>query len=105
MLLNTELFNTPFAVYTDPTLQVYRALGMTLQTLDPGPEADRGDYVRPNRSLEISTEAMGMDTALERETEMPTDLVSGSESKAVCGGDITQLGGEFVFGPGYVSAL
>lgn len=34
------------SLYTDPTRALYRVLGMTLRTLDAGPESEKGDYVR-----------------------------------------------------------
>ncbi|KAJ7496012.1 hypothetical protein B0H11DRAFT_2001501 [Mycena galericulata] len=78
-----KIFRTPFAVYTDPTHQVYNALGMTLQTLDKGP---RGDYVRHGLISGI-----GMVVANAVKVGMPVWKE---------GGDISQLGGEFILGPG-----
>jgi hypothetical protein len=59
---------------------------MTLRTLDPGPESQRGAYVRHGLASGI---AMVVLNAFK--VKMPV-----WEN----GGDIEQLGGEFVLGPG-----
>lgn len=41
-----KIFACPFPIYTDPTLELYRALGMTRQTGDGGADEDKGDYVK-----------------------------------------------------------
>jgi hypothetical protein len=79
-----EIFRTPFAVYTDRKHAVYNALGMTLQSLDAGPM--RPEYVRHG-----AVSGIGMVLANAVKVRMPI-------WKA--GGDIAQLGGEFVLGPG-----
>ncbi|KAF7968967.1 hypothetical protein HWV62_28763 [Athelia sp. TMB] len=81
-----KIFGMQFALYTDPTLQVYHALGMTLRTLDGGPEAQRGAYVRHGlvggiAMVVVNAVKVGMPVWKE-------------------GGDLEQLGGEFVLGPG-----
>ena len=76
----------PFALYTDPGLRVYRALGMTLRTTDGGPEHARGAYVRHGLLGGI---AMVVRNALR--VGMPVWEK---------GGNTAQLGGEFVLGPG-----
>jgi len=81
-----EIFRTPFSIYIDSTHRVYKALGMTLRTLDPGPDSKRGGYVRHGLVGGIS---MVVKNAIK--TKMP---VWNN------GGDIEQLGGEFVLGPG-----
>ncbi|THG97461.1 hypothetical protein EW026_g4538 [Hermanssonia centrifuga] len=81
-----NIFHTPFSLYTDPTLCVYNALGMTLRTNDAGPDSERGQYVRHGL---IGGIAMVVRNALR--VGMPV---------WERGGDIPQLGGEFVFGPG-----
>lgn len=80
-----RIFRTPFALYTDPSHDVYNALGMTLQTLEKGP---RASYVRHGLMSGI-----GMVLANAVKAGMPVWKE---------GGDISQLGGEFVLGPGYV---
>ncbi|KZP31752.1 hypothetical protein FIBSPDRAFT_724158, partial [Athelia psychrophila] len=81
-----KIFRTSFALYTDPTLKVYNTLGMTLRTLDAGPESQRGAYVRHGlvggiTMVVVNAVKVGMPVWKE-------------------GGDIEQLGGEFVMGPG-----
>ncbi|CAK5265699.1 unnamed protein product [Mycena citricolor] len=78
-----KIFKTPFEVYTDPTHEVYNALGMTLQTMEKGP---KGNYIRHGLLGGI-----GMVVANAVKSGMPV-------WKA--GGEISQLGGEFVLGPG-----
>ncbi|KAJ7925002.1 AhpC/TSA antioxidant enzyme-domain-containing protein, partial [Mycena leptocephala] len=78
-----RIFRTPFALYTDPTHQVYNTLGMTLQTMEKGP---RGNYVRHGLMTGI-----GMVVVNAVKVGMPVWKD---------GGEIKQLGGEFVFGPG-----
>lgn len=81
-----DIFHTPFAVYTDPSLRVYNALGMTHRTTDPGPDSEKGEYVRHGL---IGGIAMVVRNALR--VGMPV---------WERGGDVPQLGGEFVLGPG-----
>ncbi|KIM84207.1 hypothetical protein PILCRDRAFT_68330 [Piloderma croceum F 1598] len=81
-----KIFHTPFAVYTDPTHRVYNALGMTLRTLDTGPESRKGAYAKHGVAQGI---AMVLLNAIK--SKMP---LLGK------GGDVEQLGGEFVLGPG-----
>lgn len=78
------IFSFPFPLYTDPSCALYHTLGMTLRTTDAGPDSERGDYIRHGATSGI---AMVMKNAF----KMPLH-------KNV--GDIKQLGGEFVFGPG-----
>ncbi|KAL6302488.1 AhpC/TSA antioxidant enzyme-domain-containing protein [Sparassis latifolia] len=85
-----QIFRTPFAMYTDPTLRLHTALGMTRRTTDAGPETERGDYVRHGT---IGGIAMVVRNALR--VGMPVWEK---------GGDVAQLGGEFVFGPGLACA-
>lgn len=65
---------------------MYNALGMTLKTTDPGLESERGEYVRHGLLGGI---AMVVRNALR--VGMPVWEK---------GGDVAQLGGEFVLGPG-----
>lgn len=81
-----RIFRTPYAVFTDPSLRVYRTLGMTLQTLDGGPEKDKGDYVQHGLLGGI---AMVIKNAAKARVPVWEK-----------GGDIEQLGGEFILGPG-----
>lgn len=73
-------------LYTDPTLTVHRALGMTLKSTDPGPDSDRGEYVTHGYIgglRRMVANALGMKLPIWEK-----------------GGDVAQLGGEFVLGPG-----
>jgi AhpC/TSA antioxidant enzyme len=80
-----KIFKCPFPIYTDPTRNLYRALGMTLRTLDAGPAEEAGDY--------ITHGPLGwMRMVLKNAVRMP--LANA--------GDIKQLGGEFLLGPGPV---
>ncbi|KAJ6501043.1 AhpC/TSA antioxidant enzyme-domain-containing protein, partial [Mycena vitilis] len=78
-----RIFRTPFALYTDPSHKVYNTLGMSLQTLEKGP---RGNYVRHGL-----VGGIGMVVANAVKVGMPVWKQ---------GGEISQLGGEFVLGPG-----
>lgn len=81
--LPQEIFRMPFALYTDPGHQVYNALGMTLQTTESGP---RGSYVRHGL-----VGGIGMVLVNAVKVGMPIWK---------SGGEISQLGGEFILGPG-----
>ncbi|KAH8822842.1 hypothetical protein DL96DRAFT_1619475 [Flagelloscypha sp. PMI_526] len=81
-----RIFKTPFEVYTDPELVVYNALGMTMQTLDKGPKSTKGSYVRHGMMSGI-----GMVVGNAVKVGMPVWEK---------GGEIAQLGGEFILGPG-----
>jgi hypothetical protein len=67
-------------MYTDPTLQLYRALGLTRQTGDAGLDAEAGDYLIQS-ALEATV------ATIKRATVMPIRNP----------GHFTQLGGEFIF--------
>ncbi|KAI0091040.1 AhpC/TSA antioxidant enzyme-domain-containing protein, partial [Irpex rosettiformis] len=82
-----HIFRTPFELYVDPTHRVYNSLGMTLRTTHPGPDHERGDYVRHGLFGGI---AMVVRNALR--VGMPVWEKSG---------DAAQLGGEFILGPGF----
>jgi hypothetical protein len=73
-------------VYTDPSSRLYGILGMTMRSVEPKAKQRRGSYVRHGRAGGI---AMVIANALR--VGMPL------WEKA---GDATQLGGEFVLGPG-----
>ncbi|KAG6374342.1 hypothetical protein JVT61DRAFT_4371 [Boletus reticuloceps] len=81
-----QIFRTPFTFYTDPTLRIYKALGMTLRIMEPKSQRKRGGYVRHGPMSGI---AMVFKNALR--VGMPVWERAG---------DMTQLGGEFVLGPG-----
>ncbi|KIJ66908.1 hypothetical protein HYDPIDRAFT_85923, partial [Hydnomerulius pinastri MD-312] len=85
-----QIFRTPFSVYTDPSLRLYKALGMTLRTMEPKSQRKRGGYVRHGHMSGI---AMVFKNAVR--VGMPVWEK---------GGDITQLGGEFVLGPGLTAS-
>jgi hypothetical protein len=91
----TELFRMPFSVYTDPSLQVYDALGMTKycmsfnNTLSGNGFGPRGEYIRHGTVF-----GLGIVMAKAVKVNMPVWRGTGS---------IEQLGGEFILGPGYVS--
>lgn len=70
----------PFPIYTDPTLHLYRALGLTRQTGDAGLDSDAGDYL-------VQTTMEATMATIKRATQMPLRNP----------GHFTQLGGEFVF--------
>jgi len=73
-------------LYTDPSRTLYRTLGMTLRTMDPGPETEKGSYVRHGQLGGI-----GMVVKNAIKARMPITAK---------GGDVKQLGGEFILGPG-----
>lgn len=82
-----QIFRTPFAVYTDPSMRLHNALGMTsLQKTGPKSQTKRGGYIRHGK---VNGLAMVVANALR--VGMPIWEK---------GGDPSQLGGEFVFGPG-----
>ncbi|KAF9243463.1 AhpC/TSA antioxidant enzyme-domain-containing protein, partial [Melanogaster broomeanus] len=85
-----QIFRTPFTIYTDPSLRLHKALGMTLRTLEPKSQGKQGDYVRHGQLKGI---AMVFKNALR--VGMPVWEK---------GGDPTQLGGEFIFGPGLTAS-
>lgn len=65
---------------------MYNALGMNLRSTNPGPDHERGEYVKHGI---IGGIAMVVRNALR--VGMPVWEK---------GGDVAQLGGEFVLGPG-----
>ncbi|CUA67264.1 hypothetical protein RSOLAG22IIIB_07311 [Rhizoctonia solani] len=79
----TDIFHCPYEMYTDPGRKVYNALGMTLRTNDGGSEREKGSYVKHGTFT-------GTMMVLKRALKMP--LANA--------GDIKQLGGEFILGPG-----
>lgn len=82
-----QIFRTPFVVYTDPSMRLHSALGMmSLQKTAPKSPTKRGGYIRHGK---VNGLAMVVANALR--VGMPIWEK---------GGDPSQLGGEFVFGPG-----
>lgn len=73
-------FKCPFKMYTDPTLALYRTLGLTRQTGDGGADEDAGDYL-------IQSAMESTMQTLKRATQMPLRNP----------GHFMQLGGEFIF--------
>ena len=113
-----KIFGLPFLVYTDPDLGIYKALGMGKGTF-------RAGHVHPDRVLPpdmTSPEKLLSDPAgraidipgngtAKRGSYVKHSLLGGIAMVIVRsikfgippwadGGDIVQLGGEFVFGPG-----
>ena len=68
-------------MYTDPSLQLYRALGLTRQTGNAGADSDAGSYL-------VQTPMEATMQTIKRATKMP--LLHSP-------GHFTQIGGEFVF--------
>ncbi|KAH7926376.1 hypothetical protein BV22DRAFT_1009244 [Leucogyrophana mollusca] len=86
-----QIFRTPFAIYTDPSLRVYTALGMTLHPPEHSTEPRRRGYVRHGpmggiKMVVLNALRVGM-PVWEK------------------GGDVAQLGGEFVLGPGLTATF
>ncbi|KZT07721.1 uncharacterized protein LAESUDRAFT_650794, partial [Laetiporus sulphureus 93-53] len=81
-----NIFRMPFEFFTDPTLRLHEALGMTRKTQDAGPDIEKGEYIRHGP---LGGLAMVVRNAIR--VAMPVWEK---------GGDVTQLGGEFVFSPG-----
>ncbi|CAE6393917.1 unnamed protein product [Rhizoctonia solani] len=79
----TDIFKCPYEMYTDPDRELYSALGMTLRTTDAGSDDEKGSYVKHGTFT-------GTMLVLKRALKMP--LANA--------GDIKQLGGEFILGPG-----
>ncbi|CAO1635305.1 unnamed protein product [Sympodiomycopsis kandeliae] len=71
-------------MYADPTRKLYKVLGMTKKTNDPGPACAKPDYVQKSM-LKGSLSAIRKGLF-----EMPLRTP----------GDLKLLGGEFIFGPG-----
>jgi hypothetical protein len=67
-------------MYTDPSLALYRALGLTRQTGDAGADVDAGSYL-------VQTPLESTVQTIKRATKMPLRSP----------GHFLQLGGEFVF--------
>ncbi|OCB91700.1 hypothetical protein A7U60_g1052 [Sanghuangporus baumii] len=80
-----QLTGTTFPIYSDPTLAVYHALGMTLRSSDRGSASERGYYIASRG---------GAFDSLRRTIAGATRLPLFERA-----GDTAQLGGEFILGP------
>lgn len=121
-----QIFGLPFAVYTDPDLDVYRALGMGRDGDDghrhlPTSPTIAQPYRRGSLSNISNTPSTARLSQVEKQVKKDSGyvkhgLVGGIAMVVVRalkvgmpvwekGGDIGQLGGEFIFGPGYVEAI
>ncbi|KAF8339806.1 AhpC/TSA antioxidant enzyme-domain-containing protein [Cantharellus anzutake] len=78
-----NVFKCPYPIYVDPSRELYRAFGMTRCTINGGPESEKGAYV-------VHGPIGGLGMALRNAMKMPLGNA----------GDIKQLGGEFILGPG-----
>ena len=103
-----QIFGLPFKVYTDPSLALYQALGM-------GRDGDI-KYHRNQLTHKHSTSGGSSISEKKSDTSKPGEYVKHSLMGGIAmvimralkvgmpvwekGGDINQLGGEFVFGPG-----
>lgn len=84
-VLETTTFHGP--IYADPSRKLYRALGMTTESLAPAPPGtERKSYLR------LSKVANALKSIWSGPLQHPTLI--GKQ------GNISQLGGEFIFGPG-----
>lgn len=81
-----EVLKCPFPIYVDQSRRLYRLLGMTKLSGDFGKADERGAY---NRNPVPKQIVLGLKNAL---FKMPLKNP----------GNLSQLGGEFVFGPGLV---
>ena len=79
--MTDKAFKCPFKMYTDPSLRLYRALGLTRQTGNAGPDSEAGSYL-------VQTPMEATMQTIKRATKMP--LLHSP-------GHFTQIGGEFVF--------
>jgi len=81
-----QISKAPVQLYTDPSLKLYDALGMNLRTSDFGQPLERGAYLKHglvNGTLAVIKAGLRVGMPLTKN-----------------GGDINQVGGEFIFGPG-----
>lgn len=89
-----HLTQTPFPVYTDPTLSIHKALGMNLRTTDPGPDSECGYYVGNTTATTHNGGPFGFGHSLSRLRHKLATFPLFERA-----GDPNQLGGEFVLGP------
>ena len=109
-----QLFDVPFSMYTDPSLMLYQALGMnrygSRRVPAVVPSSPRTGLQRHGRRTETTIQNDGKEMVLDG-GYVQHGFVGGIAMvirralKAGMpvwekGGDIAQLGGEFVFGPG-----
>ena len=80
-LIVDKHFRSPYRMYTDPSLALYRALGLTRQTGNSGPDDEAGSYL-------VQTAMESTKQTLKRATQMP--LLHSP-------GHFLQIGAEFVF--------
>ena len=108
-----QIFRMPFEMYTDPTLAVYNTLGMargregdhptcSSATCGVSPQESAGSEKQKKKGGKICNGGYvkhgtmgGIVMVLVRAIKVGMPLWEK-------GGDVAQLGGEFVFGPGYV---
>jgi len=107
-----QIFRMPFEMYTDPTLAVYNTLGMargrdgdhtacsSMSRLSPQESAGTEKHKKCDKICNggyVKHGPMGgIVMVLVRAIKVGMPLWEK-------GGDVAQLGGEFVFGPGYVT--
>ncbi|PPQ64609.1 hypothetical protein CVT26_002007 [Gymnopilus dilepis] len=92
-----QIFGLPFKVYTDPSLAIYQALGM-------GRDGRRGQHQHRASSVDLST-GCNCKSYVKHGLVGGLAMVVGRAIKVGMpvwenGGDVDQLGGEFIFGPG-----
>ena len=108
-----QLFSMPFSMYTDPSLALYVALGMgrdgvrkSPSTVPSSPRANTHGHGRQiKKNMVAEREALLDGGYVQHGLVGGIAMVVGRALKAGMpvwekGGDINQLGGEFVFGPG-----
>jgi hypothetical protein len=102
-----QIFGLPFKVYTDPSLALYQALGM-------GRDGDIKHHC--NQQIHKHSTSVGSISEKNSDISKPGEYVKHSLMGGIAmvvlrafkvgmpvwekGGDVNQLGGEFVFGPG-----
>jgi hypothetical protein len=107
-----QIFRMPFEMYTDPTLAVYNTLGMARSRDGDHPACSSTmSGVCPQGSAGTEKQKKGGKTCnggyVKHGTMGGIVMVLVRAIKVGMplwekGGDVAQLGGEFVFGPGYV---
>jgi hypothetical protein len=100
-----QIFGLSFKVYTDPSLALYRALGI-------GRDGDIKKHQHHNRQTHRHSTSIDSSLSVKTSGEYVKHSLMGGIAMVVMrafkvrmpvwekGGDINQLGGEFVFGPG-----
>lgn len=78
-----NVFKCPYDIYVDPSRKLYSALGMTRRTTDAGSDELKGDYITHGP-------IGGIGMVVKNAVKMPIGRA----------GDVKQLGGEFLLGPG-----